>query len=68
VIYRVEVGEPDRLIVRGVRYLDELRREGDEWRISRRYHTADWAFETTASLGIDPSGRPAHPLLPFPMG
>ena len=44
--YLVEdAGADQRVIVRGVQYLDELRREAGEWRISRRYHGTQWQFE-----------------------
>ena len=34
------------LLVRGLRYLDELRRTRDGWRIVDRVHTSDWAYIT----------------------
>lgn len=55
----------DRLLMRGLRYLDRLRREGDIWRISQRQHTLDWSTEAPATFAVTQAQRvlrlPVHP-------
>jgi hypothetical protein len=34
-----------QMAVRGLRYIDQLRQDGGEWRIAQRQHTLDWSFE-----------------------
>jgi len=36
---------PERIVVRGVRYRDRLRREGAGWLIARRCHETQWQIE-----------------------
>ena len=40
--------ERSLVLVRGLRYEDELVREEGEWRIQRRTHTPQWQFEAAA--------------------
>ncbi len=35
----------ERMAVRGLRYLDQLRPTHGEWRIAQRRHTLDWSFD-----------------------
>jgi hypothetical protein len=63
-VYHVKLGDPDTVIVRGVRYLDELRRDAGVWKIASRLHTADWAFETVATLSVNPADRVRRPPKP----
>jgi len=35
----------DRMAVRGLRYIDQLRQSNSEWQIAQRRHTLDWSFE-----------------------
>jgi len=35
------------MLVRCVRYYDEMARDGDEWLIARRRHVFEWMYETT---------------------
>jgi hypothetical protein len=35
------------ILIRGLRYDDQLRREGGTWRICRRSHNPLWQYETT---------------------
>jgi len=39
-----------QMAVRGLRYLDTLRRDDGVWRIARRRHTLDWSFEASPTF------------------
>jgi hypothetical protein len=55
VAWLVAPGEPPALLVRGLRYHDDLRRDdGVGWRITRRVHTVRWMWEGTAQVPTDP--------------
>jgi ketosteroid isomerase-like protein len=55
VAWLVAPGDPPPLLVRGLRYHDELRRDdGVGWRITRRVHTVRWMWEGTAQVPTDP--------------
>jgi uncharacterized protein (TIGR02246 family) len=55
VAWLVAPGEPPALLVRGLRYHDELRRDDDVgWRIERRVHAVRWMWEGAAQLPTDP--------------
>lgn len=40
--------DPERMVVRGVQYLDTLRRTSEGWLIAQRHHLTQWQFETPA--------------------
>lgn len=46
-----------RMLVRGLRYLDILRREGERWLIEERRHQLDWMFENDASVALSRQDR-----------
>ncbi len=49
--FLVRAGDPDDVVeVRGLRYLDRLRRDGHRWQICDRRHTLDWTTETKATF------------------
>lgn len=51
IAFLVLPGEPGRVAMRSLRYLDRLRRvEGGEWRISERRHTLDWSTESSTTF------------------
>jgi hypothetical protein len=55
VAWLVAPGDPPPLLVRGLRYHDDLRRDdGFGWRITRRVHTVRWMWEGTAQVPTDP--------------
>ncbi len=43
-------GAENIALVRGIRYLDELTRGADGWKIRKRYHSVDWMYEAPASI------------------
>ena len=43
-----------RVLVRGLRYEDQLRLEGGKWRIAFRHHSTQWQFETTTMTPLIP--------------
>lgn len=51
-VVRAAQGQPDRIAVRGLRYLDRLRREANGWRICERRHTLDWSCEESATFSL----------------
>ena len=61
VAYLALSGEKDRprMLVRGLRYLDHLVRQGERWLIEERRHQLDWMFETDATLAL-PRGQRAQ--------
>jgi ketosteroid isomerase-like protein len=54
VAWLVAPGQPPVLLVRGLRYRDELRRDGDRWRITRRVHVVRWMWEGRADVPASP--------------
>jgi hypothetical protein len=50
-------GEPRRVLVRGIRYLDKLVRRDEGWRISKRMPSHDWMFEADAAFALKHSER-----------
>ena len=50
IAFLVLPGKPERVAMRSLRYLDRLRRVNDEWRISERRHTLDWATESSTTF------------------
>ncbi len=51
IAYLVRAATPqDQIAMRSLRYLDRLRRENGEWRISERRHTLDWRCELQAAF------------------
>lgn len=42
--------EKDTVLMRSLRYLDQLRRTSEGWKICERVHTLDWSCETTATF------------------
>ena len=57
VAYLVMAGEPRRMLVRGLRYLDHFVRTAAGWRIADRRHNLDWMFEAPASVAVPLAGR-----------
>lgn len=47
--HRVDYGEADHDLFLGGRYLDQMERRGDEWRIARRTMIYDWSQDMGAS-------------------
>lgn len=45
-------GEPKRILVRAIRYLDKLVRLKEGWRISKRMPSHDWMFEADAAFAL----------------
>jgi hypothetical protein len=52
-------GTAPRLIIRGVRYQDELRRPDGEWRIARRVHRGEWMADAPVTMLPPPDETPA---------
>ncbi len=51
IAYLVRAATPqDQIAMRSLRYLDRLRRDNGEWRISERRHTLDWSCELQAAF------------------
>lgn len=48
----------DRMLVRGLRYVDALRLSEEGWRITSRRHHSLWQFEAD---GVSPDMRARHP-------
>ncbi len=40
----------DRMAIRGLRYIDRLRQDDEEWKIVQRRHTLDWSFEASPTF------------------
>jgi hypothetical protein len=52
VSFLVIEGDPRRVLVRGIRYLDKFVRLDAGWRISERRPSHDWMFESDASFAL----------------
>jgi len=50
--YLVIDGEPRRILVRAIRYLDRLVKLNGEWRIKERRPSHDWMFEAEATASL----------------
>jgi hypothetical protein len=50
-------GEPRRILIRAIRYLDKLVRMPEGWRICRRMPSHDWMFEADAAFALTHSER-----------
>lgn len=50
-------GEPRRILIRGIRYLDKLVRLDEGWRIRKRMPSHDWMFEADAAFALKHSER-----------
>jgi len=50
--YLVMDGDPPRMLVRGLRYLDRFVRTAAGWRIAERHHNVDWMFEADATIAV----------------
>lgn len=48
-------GDGDRVFAHGLRYNDEVCRDGDAWLFTRRTHHLDWQFEVPANTLTGPS-------------
>ena len=58
IAYLVRAATPqDRIAMRSLRYLDRLRRDNGEWRISERRHTLDWSCELQADFAVSLAQR-----------
>jgi hypothetical protein len=61
--YLVIDGEPRRILVRGIRYLDKLVRLDTGWRIAKRLPSHDWMFEADAAFAKTKAERLQLPHL-----
>lgn len=59
VSYLAIQGEPKRMQVRGVRYLDRFVKRDGAWRIAERRHCLDWIFEAEATFALAQAERAA---------
>jgi uncharacterized protein (TIGR02246 family) len=54
VAWLVAPGDPPPLLVRGLRYEDDLVRDDGTWRIDRRVHSVRWMWEGSAVVPASP--------------
>lgn len=57
VSYLALEGRSDRMLVRGLRYLDRFQRLPSGWRIQERWHNLDWVFEGDATHVLPQEAR-----------
>ncbi len=56
-LVRSDKDNHDTVVTRSLRYLDELRLEDGQWRISKRVHTLDWSTESAATFAVGSAHR-----------
>jgi len=59
-------GQPDQVAMRSLRYLDQLRRTSEGWRICEREHTLDWSCKVSTDFSVTFAQRLTSPRESIP--